>query len=133
MGLAHFDQAPAREYALGHLRGRWTLLGEAGGSVGVGVRRIQLPSGGWSTPAHEHGRGEETFYVVDGTGISWQRGQASQIRAGDCIVYRPRAGEHTLRADTELDVLAFGPREFDEAVRFPQLGMSLLGGSAVDS
>ncbi|MGH2857334.1 MAG: cupin domain-containing protein [Solirubrobacteraceae bacterium] len=134
MGLTHFDDAPAREYALGHLRGRWTLLGEAAGCGRVGVRRIQLPDGGWSTPAHEHGRGEEIFYVLSGSGISWQRGRVATIGAGDCIVYHARRGEHTLRADAAgLDVLAFGPREYDEAVRFPQLGMSLLGGRAVAS
>ncbi|MGH2876702.1 MAG: cupin domain-containing protein [Solirubrobacteraceae bacterium] len=134
MGLTHLDDAPAREFDLGHLRGRWTALGEAAGCERVGVRRIQLPEGGWSTPAHEHGRGEEIFYVLGGAGISWQRGRSAAIGAGDCIVYQPRRGEHTLRADAGgLDVLAFGPREYDEAVRFPQLGMSLLGGRAVAS
>lgn len=134
MGLTHFDDAPAREFALGHLRGRWTFLGEAAGCERVGVRRIQLPPGGWSTPAHEHGRGEEIFYVLAGEGISWQRERTAAIGAGDCIVYYPRRGPHTLRADEAgLDVLAFGPREYDEAVRFPQLGMSLLGGRAVAS
>ncbi|MHB1571118.1 MAG: cupin domain-containing protein [Solirubrobacteraceae bacterium] len=134
MGLTHFDQAPARDYAVGHIRGRWTMLGEGGGSVGVGVRRIQLPPGGWSTPAHEHGRAEELFYVLDGAGISWQRGIAAPVAAGDCILYRPRAGEHTVRAgEGGLDLLAFGPREFDEAARFPQLGLSVLGGRAVVS
>ncbi len=56
VSVAHFDEAAAYEFALGHLRGRWSSLGEAAGSVGVGARRIELPTGGWSTPAHEHGR-----------------------------------------------------------------------------
>ena len=134
MGLTHFNDAPVREYAIGHIRGRWTMLGEGGGSVDVGVRRIELPAGGWSTPAHDHGRTEELFYVLDGDGISWQRGGAAPIAAGDCILYRPRGGEHTVRAgERGLDLLAFGPREFDEASRFPQLGMSVLGGRAVAS
>ena len=30
-------------------------------------------------------------------------------------------------------MLAFGPREYDESVRFPRLGMSLVGGRLVDS
>ncbi|HYZ79637.1 MAG TPA: hypothetical protein VE571_00130 [Solirubrobacteraceae bacterium] len=55
MGLTHFDEAPTREYALGHLRGRWTMLGEGAGYETVGMRRIQLEPGGRSTPAHEHG------------------------------------------------------------------------------
>ncbi len=133
MGLTHFDRAPAYELELGHLRGRWTLLGEGAGCVTVGVRRIQLPEGGWSTPAHEHGRSEEIFFVLSGSGISWQAGATAGIRAGDCIVYHPRRGPHTIHASEALDVLAFGMREHDESPRFPQLGLSLVGGRAVDS
>ena len=88
MGLTHFDEAPAIERELGHLRGRWTLLGDAAGCVNVGVRRIEVPAGGWSTPAHEHGREEEIFYVLAGRGISWHRGRTAEVGAGDCIVYR---------------------------------------------
>jgi uncharacterized cupin superfamily protein len=133
MGVTHFDEAPSREYAIGHIRGRWTFLGEAAGSVGVGVRRIEVPEGGWSTPAHEHGVEEEIFYVLAGRGLSWQRGRTSEVRAGDCIVYLPRKGAHSLHALEPLDVLAFGPRIHDEAVRFPRLGMSLVGNRAVES
>ena len=63
-GAHAFDDAPSREYALGHLRNRWTMLGEAAGCETAGVRRIQIEPGGWSTPAHEHGRSEEIFYVL---------------------------------------------------------------------
>jgi uncharacterized cupin superfamily protein len=126
VGLTHFDEAPAREYTIGHLRNRWTMLGEAAGCETVGVRRIQIEPGGWSTPAHEHGRSEEIFYVLAGSGVSWQRGRTSPIAAGDCIVYLARRGEHTLRADEPLDVLAFGGREYDEAVRLPRLGLSTI-------
>lgn len=133
MGLTHFDEAPSREYALGHLRNRWTMLGEAAGCETAGVRRIQIEPGGWSTPAHEHGRSEEIFYVLAGTGLSWQRGRTAPIRAGDCIVYRARRGPHTLYAEEPLDVLAFGTRAYDEALRLPRLGISTLGGRAVES
>jgi uncharacterized cupin superfamily protein len=133
MGLTHFDDAPTREYALGHLRNRWTLLGEAAGSETVGVRRIQIEAGGWSTPAHEHGRSEEIFYVLSGSGVSWQRGRTTAIRGGDCIVYLARRGEHTVHADEPLDLLTFGTRAYDEALRLPRLGISTLGGRAVES
>ncbi len=134
MGLTHFDEAPSREYALGHLRNRWTMLGEAAGSETIGVRRIQIEPGGWSTPAHEHGRSEEIFYVLGGSGLSWQRGRTAAIRAGDCIVYLARRGEHTVHAvDEPLDLLAFGSRAYDEALRLPRLGISTLGGRAVES
>jgi uncharacterized cupin superfamily protein len=133
VGITHFDDAPAAEFDLGHLRGRWTFLGRAAGSVGVGVRRIQVPGGGWSTPAHEHGRAEELFYVLGGRGLSWQAGETAEIAAGDCIVYLANRSAHTLHALEDLDVLAFGPRESDEAVGFPRLGLSLIGRRAVES
>lgn len=133
MGITHFDEAPSRDYALGHLRGRWTMLGNAAGCDAVGVRRIQLPAGGWSTPVHDHGRAEEIFYVLSGTGVSWHAGATAPIGAGDCILYHPRAGGHTLCADTGLDVLAFGHREFDESLQLPRLGLSMLGRSGVES
>ena len=86
------------------------MVGDAAGCVNVGVRRIEVPAGGWSTPAHEHGREEEIFYVLGGRGISWQAGETAEISAGDCIVYQPRRGAHTVHAFEPLDVLAFGER-----------------------
>jgi uncharacterized cupin superfamily protein len=133
MTLTHFDDAPSREFELGHLRGRWTLLGDAAGSVTVGLRRIEIPEGGWSTPAHEHGRAEEIFYVLAGRGLSWQRGETTEIGPGDCIVYLAGQGAHTVHALEPLDVVAFGPRHSDESPRFPRLGLSLVGGRSVAS
>jgi uncharacterized cupin superfamily protein len=133
VGITHFDEAPAHEFAVGHIRGRWTALGRAAGSITVGVRRIEVPAGSWSTPAHEHGREEEIFYVLGGRGLSWQRERTTEIRPGDCIVYLPRRGAHSLHALEPLDVLAFGPRHEDESPRFPRLGLSLVGNRAVES
>jgi uncharacterized cupin superfamily protein len=133
MGITHFDEAPARSYELGHLKGRWTLLGEAAGSLGVGVRRIEVPAGGWSTPVHDHGRSEEIFYVLAGEGLLWLDGATAEIGAGDCIVCHPGRGGHTLHARSDLDVLAFGPRVRDESPRFARLEMSLVGNRFVNS
>jgi uncharacterized cupin superfamily protein len=129
--IAHFDAARSREYDLGHIQARWTYVGEAAGCVNVGVRRIEVPAGGWSTPAHQHGREEEIFYVLGGRGLSWQGGQTAEIGPGDCIVYLPNAGAHSLHALEPLDVLAFGPREYDEALALPRIGLSLVGTRAV--
>ncbi|MGZ6666547.1 MAG: cupin domain-containing protein [Solirubrobacteraceae bacterium] len=131
--MTHFDEAPAIERELGHLRGRWTLLGDAAGCVNVGVRRIEIPAGGWSTPAHEHGREEEIFYVLAGRGISCHRGRTAGVGEGDCIVYRAHSGAHTLHAVEAVDMLVFGPREYDESLGFPRLGMSLVGSRAVET
>ena len=131
MGITHFDEAERVERAVGHIRGRWSFLGEAAGSERAGVRRIEVPAGGWSTPAHEHGREEEIFYVLAGRGLSWQDGATSEIAPRDCIVYRPWDGAHTINALEDLDLLAFGTRVNDEAPSFPRLGRSLVNGRLV--
>ena len=133
MGIAHFDDARRRERHIGHLQATWSLLGEAAGSVGVGARRLEIPAGGWSTPAHEHGREEELFYVLAGRGLSWQDGLTFEIGPGDCLLHPDGGGAHTLHALEDLDVLAFGPRIYDESVGFPRIGLSLVGGRAVES
>ena len=133
MGIAHWDEVAKRPRALGHLQGTWTFLGEAAGCVGVGVRRIEVPAGGWSTPAHEHGREEEIFFVLAGRGLSWQDEEAFEIGAGDCIVYRAAEVAHTLHALEDLDVLAFGLRAEDEATGFPRTGLTRVGYRMVES
>jgi uncharacterized cupin superfamily protein len=133
MGIVHWDDAARRERRIGHLHGIWTFLGEAAGCAGVGVRRIELPAGGWSTPAHEHGREEEIFYVLAGRGLSWEDGNAYEIGAGDCIVYPAGRVAHTLHALEDLVALAFGPRHQDESVAFPRLGLSYVGPRLVES
>jgi uncharacterized cupin superfamily protein len=97
------------------------------------VRRLQVPPGGWTTPAHEHGREEEIFYVLAGRGHSWQDGTSTEIRAGDCIVYLPQRGAHTVHAEDELDLLAFGTRVTDEAPWFPRLELTLIGRHGVET
>jgi uncharacterized cupin superfamily protein len=131
MGIAHWDEVKKRSRALGHLQGTWTFLGETAGCATVGVRRIEVTAGGWSTPAHEHGRDEEIFYVLAGRGISWQDGETFEIRAGDCVVYRADEVAHTVHALEDLDVLAFGNRHSDESVSFPRTGLSIVGARIV--
>jgi uncharacterized cupin superfamily protein len=133
VGITHLEEAGRHDFALGHMHGTWTFLGESAGSVGIGLRRLELAPGGWSTPAHEHGRVEEIFYVLAGRGVSWQDGRTTEIGAGDCIFYRPRSGAHTLHAVDSLDLLTFGPRARDEATRFPRLDLALVGTGAVET
>jgi uncharacterized cupin superfamily protein len=114
--LAHWDDVAGVERRLGHLGGTWFNLGRAAGTVAAGVQRIVLPAGAWSTPAHVHGRNEEIFFVLAGSGLSWQDGETYAIGAGDCLVHHVSGRAHTLLAgDDGLDVLAFGTRSWDEA------------------
>jgi uncharacterized cupin superfamily protein len=133
VGITHFDEAPSRRLTVGHLDATWTALGEAAGSVGVGVRRIVVEPGAWATPVHEHGSEEELFYVLAGRGISYHGERAYEIAGGDCILYAPRRGAHSVHAvDEPLAVLAFGPRHYTDSPRFPRLGAVLVGGRLLD-
>jgi uncharacterized cupin superfamily protein len=127
VGIAHIDDVESHELEVGHLQATWSFLGHAAGSVGVGLSRIRISAGGWSTPAHDHGVEEELFYVPGGRGLAWHRGETFEIGEGDCILFPPRRGPHTLHGLGDLDVLAFGPRVYDESARFPRLGASLVG------
>ena len=123
MTVAHWDEAPSGRPDRPGLGGRWTRLGEAAGSRTVGVNRIQLDPGEVSTPAHVHGADEEIFFVLAGSGLSWQDGATHEVRAGDCLVHRPRTRAHTLRAGADgLDVLAFGQRIRIGGAYLPKVG-----------
>jgi uncharacterized cupin superfamily protein len=133
MGITHFDEADREVADVGHLRSTWTYLGDSAGCVDIGASRIQVADGGWSTPAHEHGAGEEIFYVLGGRGIAWQDGATAEIGAGDCILYAPGGGAHTLYGVDGLDVIAFGPNLDEEIIQFPRLNLTRVGGRVVET
>jgi uncharacterized cupin superfamily protein len=113
--VAHWDEVEGYRREAGHIAGTWFDLGTAAGSVGVGLKRIRVDPGKWSTPAHAEGAEEEIFFVLGGSGVSWQDdgrgGVAYEIREGDCLVHLPAEEAHTLCAGPDgLDVLAFGQR-----------------------
>jgi uncharacterized cupin superfamily protein len=103
----------------------------------VGVKRIQVDPGMWSTPLHLEGAEEEIFYVLGGSGSSVQwdgegdLGElpAYDVREGDCIVHLARENAHTLQAGTDgLDVLAFGERTYAHGMTWlPRAGVAWLG------
>jgi uncharacterized cupin superfamily protein len=129
--VTHWDDLPTRRAVQGPLDARWTNLGT--GSVAVGAKRIQLDPGCMPTPPHCHGAEEEIFYVLAGSGLSWQDGATYEIRAGDCLVHPANGAAHTLRAgDGGLDAIAFGTRVPVEATVLPRAGVAWLGPSWTD-
>jgi uncharacterized cupin superfamily protein len=111
MTIAHWDDVEKVRRDFGNIHALWSYLGEAAGSRAVGVRRIELAPGEIPTPAHAHSDEEEIFFVLAGSGLSWQNGVTYEVGAGDCLVHRARTEAHTIRAGGEgLDLLAFGPR-----------------------
>lgn len=125
MRIANLNDSPARELAVGHIKGMWRDLGREAGTRTVGLRRIEVAEDHFSTPAHEHGADEEIFYVLGGDGLLWQEGSTCAVGAGDCIVHRPRRGAHTLRGGAGgLDVLVFGQRRDPALTALPRAGIA---------
>jgi uncharacterized cupin superfamily protein len=131
--IAHWDDVEPRDVEAGHLRARWTNLGRAAGSVRIGVTRLELGPGDIPTPVHVHNDEEEIFYVLEGSGLSWQDGEAYEVKIGDCLVHRVGEEEHTLRGgDDGLAVLAFGEREHGFSAHLPRAGVAWLFPSWVE-
>src|SRR5207302_2838442 len=125
MRIAHLNDSPSGEFAIGHIKGVWRDLGREAGTRNVGLRRIEVAEGCFSTPAHEHGADEEIFFVLGGEGLLWQEGKTYEVRAQDCIVHRPKRGTHTLRGGGGgLDVLVFGQRLDPSLTALPRAGIA---------
>jgi uncharacterized cupin superfamily protein len=131
--ISHWDDARTWRGERGHIAGTWwSLTGRA--SRAVGVKRIQVDAGKWSTPLHLEGAEEEIFWVLSGSGTSVQwDGEGDpigyEVRAGDCLVHRALEDAHTLQAGPDgLDVLAFGQRTFANGITWlPRAGVAWLG------
>jgi len=133
MGVANVYETPGAERSVGHISGLWRELGRAAGTRAIGLRRIEVAPGHFSTPAHEHGAGEEIFFVLAGDGLLWQNGDTFAVGAEDCIVHRPGRGVHTLRAGASgLDVLAFGQRLDAALTVLPRAGVAWSGARFVE-
>ena len=129
--IAHWDDVRVVRREEGHIGGDWqSLTGDE--SVTVGVKRIRVSAGSWSTPLHLEGSEEEIFFVLYGTGVSVQRvGEdelAFPVRPGDCLVHLALVHAHTLQAGHDgLEVLAFGQRHYARNTLLPRAGVSWLG------
>jgi uncharacterized cupin superfamily protein len=131
--ISHWDDVRTWRGERGHIAGTWSsLTGRA--SRTIGLKRIQIDPGMWSTPLHLEGAEEEIFYVLDGSGVSVQwEGEDDpvgyEVRAGDCLVHLALENAHTLQAGPSgLDVLAFGQRMFANGITLlPRAGVAWLG------
>lgn len=138
--ISHWDELETERNELGHLASSWTYLADALGAPRVAVNRIQVERDRWSTPAHIESAEEEIFFVLGGTGWSWQQLGAAgdvrthEVRAGDCIVHLAGRERHTLLAGDEgLDALAFGNRHPTQLGYLPRARVGWLGGTWVDT
>ena len=128
MGIANWDEIEGQRREKGEMAATWQRLGDAAGSVTVGINRIRIEPGRLSTPPHSHGASEEIFFVLAGSGLSWQDGEVYEVWSGDCLVHVADHEEHTLLAGEEgLDVVVFGTRHPTELGWLPRSQAIRLG------
>ena len=122
--VAHWDDVAPRAVDRGAIRATWQDLGRAAGMVDASVKRERIEPGCRPTPAHAHGRDEEFFFVLDGSGLSWQEGVTHEVGPGDCLFHPAPGPAHTLIAGDEgLEVLVFGPESQTSGTRLPRAGV----------
>jgi uncharacterized cupin superfamily protein len=129
--IKHWDDVEPTRRERGHIAGTWRSL-TGSDSITLGVRRITIEPGKWSTPLHLEGSEEEIFYVLDGSGVSVQwdgeTTEGYEVGPGDCLVHLALEHAHTLQAGPDgLDVLAFGQRHYAANTLLPNAGVSWLG------
>ncbi len=130
---ANWDEARSARFDVGPMGADWDLLGAAAGCSAVGLRRIRVSEGKQSTPVHAHFGEEEIFYVLRGSGWSWQENGVYEIGEGDVILHPDGGPAHTVLAGEDgIDVLAFGENLRHEAVRFPRIDATWVGGMVLD-
>jgi uncharacterized cupin superfamily protein len=126
--LAHWDEVESHRRAKGEMDATWQRLGDAAGTVGVGVNRVRVAPGKLPTPPHSHGASEELFFVLAGSGLAWQDGEVHDVRANDCVIQRANELEHTFVAGPEgLEYLVFGTRHPAELGWLPRSRAIRLG------
>ena len=105
--LCHWEEVEGVRREKGPMAATWQRLGDAAGAKGIGVNRVRVEPGRLPTPPHSHGRSEEIYYVLGGSGLLWQDEQVCEVRAGDTIVQVADHYEHTFKGGPDgLDVLA---------------------------
>jgi uncharacterized cupin superfamily protein len=127
--LCHFDEVPWRPHEHADIRMQRQRLGAAAGALGVGLSRYRIEPGARAMPLHVHVDEEEIFFVLEGSGFSWQDQTLHEVRAGDVIVHRASEEPHTLIAGDgeQLDVLAFGGGSPTGLTHLPRAGVTWVG------
>ncbi len=122
---APFD-APCRER-------RALQLGDAAGLTQIGVNRLHLPPGQWSSQRHWHAAEDEFVFIVSGEVVLVTGAGEETLKAGDCAGFK--AGDpdgHHLqnRSDAEAVMLQISNRRpHDEAVDYPDIDLMIAAGA----
>lgn len=130
------QDAPVQETDIGDIAFARRTLGPLCGVSTIGVSHYRVPAGRRQMPVHLHGDEEETFYVLSGSGLAWEDGEACEVRAGDCVVqqtggvnHKTAGKPHTFLAtgSEELELLAFASGSETRLTIMPRIGAMWAG------
>ena len=108
------------------------ILGATAGSVRTGLNTfVQAPEVKYVP--HCHSASEEIFVVIEGTGTLHLGDETHEVRAGHAVSRRPGSGvPHWFEAGPDgMTHLAYGTREPNDIVYYPERGEVLLCGVGV--
>ena len=127
--IGHWDDVPWRTHEHGELRCERQPLSRPRGGAGATLSRYRIAPGARSMPQHVHVDEEELFFVLAGTGASWQGDALHEVRAGDLVVHLADGEPHTLLAagDEPLEVLVYASGSPTGLTHLPRAGVSWVG------
>jgi uncharacterized cupin superfamily protein len=106
--LVHLDDLELLHREAGDIQVAYRRLASAGGARAIGATWYEIPPSTRMMPVHVHSDEEEIFFVLAGSGVSWQDGRTYAVRAGDCLVHLIQGAAHTMVAGPEgMTVIAF--------------------------
>ncbi len=108
-------------------------LGDAAGLTQLGINRLHLPPGVWSSQRHWHAAEDEFVYVLQGEVVLVTESGEEVLRAGDCAGFR--AGDpdgHCIqnRSDREAVLLEVGRRDEGHLCDYPDIDLVIPEGAS---
>lgn len=127
--IRHWDDEPWVPLEHGDLCCERQRLCSTVGAPRAALSRYRIAPGRRPMPLHVHHDEEEIFFVLAGSGLSWQDDAVFEIAAGDLLVHRAQAEAHTLVAgpDEPLEVLAFSSGSPTGLTTLPRAGVTWTG------
>ncbi len=107
-------------------------LGDAAGLTQLGINRLHLPPGVWSSQRHWHAAEDEFVYVLEGEVVLVTDAGEEVLKAGDCAGFR--AGDpdgHCIqnRSEREAVLLEVGRRDEGHLCDYPDIDLQIPEGA----
>jgi len=108
-------------------------LGDAGGLTHLGVTRLVLPPGGWSSQRHWHSHEDEFMLVFSGEVVLITDAGEELMRAGDTAAFQAgdRNGHHVQnRSSQDAVIFAFSSQDENDGGEYPDIDLKFTPESA---